>query len=140
MIQNMIDLIQTQAEFSGHDLDQLEHGLIPFVTIKQVGFICGLLRKCDVPEEWQLWLTGQLVGRELRSRKDMSMAEASAVIAYLLVGSDGKGDEESKEPCDEAKEIIGQMLMHVMANGVSKMVARKEGGARVEVVQQLGLC
>ena len=139
MIQTMIDLIQVQAQYNGHDLDALERGLIPFATLRQVGFIAGLLRKCEVPEEWRLWMTGQLVGRELRSSKDLSMAEASAIIDYLLVGSDGRGDSET-EPCEEAKEFIGQILVSVLAHGAAKIQQRKNGGQRVEIVQQLGFC
>ena len=139
MIQTMIDLIQAQAQYGGHDLTQLERGLIPFATIRQVGFIAGLLRKCGVPEEWRLWITGQLVGREFRSSKDLSMAEASAIIDYLLVGSDGRGDLET-EPCEEAKEFIGQILVSVLAHGAAKMTQRQNGGQREEVVQQLGFC
>ena len=137
-VSEAIALVQTQAEYNGHNPDMMERGLAPFVTLRQVGFIAGLLRKCNCPEEWRLWLTGQLVGRELRSSKDLSMAEASAILDYLLVGSDGKGDSE-REPCAEAVEVVGKMLMQAMAHGVAKM-KRGGGGQRVEVVQQLGFC
>lgn len=139
MIQQVIELIQTQAHFDNHCLDDLERGLIPFATLKQAGFIHGLLRKCGVPNDWHLWLTGQLVGREIGSTKDLSLYEASSVINYLLVGSDGKGDSDS-EPCQEAKQVIGDFVMLAIEHSTTKMLQRKEGGTRVEVVQQLGLC
>ena len=135
--QEMCELIQEQAKFSGHSLESLERGLIPFTTIKQVGFIAGLLRKCGVPEEWRLYVVGQLVGRDIRSSKDLSMYEAGAIIDYLLLGSNGKGDSET-EPCEEAKEAIEMLLMQTMAAGVAKMQRRENGGNRVKVIQQLG--
>ena len=127
-----IELVQSQARYSGHDPEALERGLVPFATLKQAGYIAGLLRKCDCPEEWRLWLTGQLVGRELRSSKDLSMAEASAILDFLIVGSDGRGTGPG--PCEEAEEVIGLMLVHALAH-----VAMREG-ERVEVIQQPGLC
>ena len=134
--QEMCELIQEQAKFSGHSPESLERGLIPFATIKQVGFIAGLLRKCGVPEEWRLYVVGQLVGRDIRSSKDLSMYEAGAIIDYLLLGSNGKGDLE--EPCEEAKEAIEMLLMQTMAAGVAKMQRRENEGNRVKVIQQLG--
>jgi hypothetical protein len=133
----MIDLIIAESQYRGHSLEALERGLIPFATIKQVGFIAGLLRKCGVPEEWRLYVVGQLVRRDIRSSKDLSMYEAGTIIDCLLLGSDGKGDSET-EPCEEAKEAIGMLLMQTMAAGVAKMRRRKNGGSRVEVIQQLG--
>ena len=138
MTQQLIDLIQAEAQFRGHSPDSLERGLIPFATIKQVGFIAGLLRKCSVPEEWRLWVTGQLVGREIRSSKDLSMAEAGAIIEALLVGPDGKGDSET-EPCEFAVEAIGQMLKNIVDHAFARRLKRaRGGGTRVEVAQQLG--
>lgn len=115
--QQAIELVQTQARYNGHDLEAMERGLCSFATQRQVGFVAGLLRKCGCPEEWRLWLTGQLVGRELRSSKDLGIAEASAILDYLLVGSDGKGI--GPDPCAEAEEVVGLMLMHVLAQSAA---------------------
>ena len=135
--QEMCELIQEQAKFSGHSLEGLERGVIPFATLPQVKFVAILLRKCGVPEPWRLYVTGKLVERELRSSKDIGFWEAQAIIDYLLLGSDGKGGSET-EPCEEAKEAIGMLLMQTMAASVAKMQRRKNGGNRVKVIQQLG--
>ena len=138
MTKQLIDLIQAEAQFRGHSLDSLEHGLIPFATMKQVRKIIILLRECNVPEEWRLWVTGQLVGRQLRSSKGLSMAEAGAIIEALLVGADGTGDSET-EPCEFAVEAIGQMLKNVVDHAFARRLKRaRGGGTRVEVAQQLG--
>ena len=128
-------LIQTQASYCGHSLIGLETGTIPFATIKQIRFIAGLIRKCNCPEEYRLYIVGQLIGREIRSTKDLSLAEASALLDWILVGSDGKGDSET-EPCEEAREAIGLLLLQTMAAGVAKMQNRQNGGNRV--ITQLG--
>ena len=140
MIQQLTDLIQAEAQFRGHSLDSLEHGLIPFATMKQVRKIIILLRECNVPEEWRLWVTGQLVGRQLRSSKDLSMAEAGAIIEAILVGPDGKGDSET-EPCEFAVEAIGQMLKNIVDHAFARKLERVQGrGLRVEVITQSGFC
>ena len=103
------ELVRANAGFGGHDDDLLERGLIPFATIKQAGFIASLSRKCGCPEERRLWLVGRFVDRELRSTKDLSLVEADALINWLLVGSDGTGDQRW-DPCAEAVEVVGIML------------------------------
>lgn len=82
-------------------MGDLEAG-VNFATVKQVGYMNGLLKKCSVPDAWRLWFVGQFVGRELReSTKELHWAEASAIIDCILA------DE------DFAKEAIGEMLPEI---------------------------
>lgn len=111
-------MVKANAVFDHHDDDALNRGLIPFASDKQARFLASLTSQCGCPEEWRYWLVGQFVEREITSTKDISMAQMSALLDWILNGSDGQGQvgrdpDEPKRPCDEAVEVVGLMMRMV---------------------------
>ncbi|MFH1484951.1 MAG: hypothetical protein ABIH46_02675 [Chloroflexota bacterium] len=108
-------------------MGDLEAG-IGFASIKQIGYLAGLLKRCMCPDTWRLWLVGQLIGRELRkSTKELHYAEAGAIISLILADD------------AEAKEAIGEMLDVAMAHSVALAQKRQNGKERVWVYDQATL-
>jgi len=126
--QTFINLIRSEIAYRTPSvMGDLEAG-VNFATVKQVGYMNGLLRKAAVPDKWRLWLVGQLVGRQLHeSTKELHWAEAGAIIDTIL------GDEW------EAKEAIGEMLDEAMRHSTANM-ARSNGHERIVIYEQLGFC
>jgi hypothetical protein len=126
--QIFINLIRSEISYRTPSvMGDLEAG-VNFATVKQVGYMNGLLKRCLVPDTWRLWLVGQLIGRELReSTKELHWAEAGAIIDLILA------DEV------EAREAIGGMLDQAMAHSVAMAQKRQNGKGRVIVYGQESL-
>jgi hypothetical protein len=122
--QTFLNVVRTEITHRSPDVEgDLEAGR-NFATVKQVGYMSGLLRKAGVPEQWRLWMVGQIIGRQLiESTKELHWAEASAIIDTILA------DEW------EAKDAIGEILDEALGHCAAK-VARQNGKRRMVVYEQ----
>ena len=122
--QAFLNVIRTEITHRAPDVEgDLEAGR-NFATVRQVGYMSGLLRKVGVPEQWRLWMVGQIVGRPLHeSTKELHWAEAGAIIDTIL-----------SDPY-EAEDAIGEILDEALGHCAAK-VARQNGKRRVVVYEQ----
>jgi hypothetical protein len=122
--QILINLVRAEiAHRTPSVTGDLEAG-INFATVRQIGYMNGLLCKAGVPDKWRLWLVGQLIGRQLHeSTRELHWAEASSIIDTILA------DEW------EAQEAIGEMLDEAMNHCVAK-AQWQNGHSRIIVYEQ----